>query len=100
MMPMSEAECIRHLVRLDRMRIIRLLPGNRYRLLLSRTFSWIPDGPFQEFFKDQAQNEYFRTRFHGPDELMLLLPRLLSEFYREAMMVVLGRSADVVAGFL
>ena len=51
---MSEAECVRHLVRLDRLGIIRLLPGNRYRLLLSRTFSWIPDGPFQEFFKAQA----------------------------------------------
>src|SRR5258708_663464 len=31
---MSEAECIRHLVRLDRIGIIRLLPGNRYRLLM------------------------------------------------------------------
>src|SRR5258708_5217044 len=31
---MSEAECIRHLVRLDRIGIIRLLPGHRYRLML------------------------------------------------------------------
>src|SRR5712675_901748 len=28
----SEPECIRLLVRLDRLKIIRLLPGNRYRL--------------------------------------------------------------------
>jgi hypothetical protein len=27
--------------------VVRLLPGNRYRLLLSRTFTWLPDGPIQ-----------------------------------------------------
>ena len=91
---MSEAECIRHLVRLDRIGIIRLLPGNRYRLLLSRTFSWIPDGPFQEFFKAQAQNEYFRTRFDGPDELMLFVTGRLSKSSREAMLVRLRRVAN------
>jgi transcriptional regulator with XRE-family HTH domain len=94
---MSEAECIRHLVRLDRMGIIRLLPGNRYRLLLSRTFSWIPDGPFQGFFKAQAQNEYFRTRFDGPDELMLFVTGRLSKSSREAMLVRLRRVANEFA---
>ncbi len=91
---MSEAECIRHLVRLDRIGIIRLLPGNRYR---SRTFSWIPDGPFQEFFKAQAQNEYFRTRFDGPDELMLFVTGRLSKSSREAMLVRLRRVANEFA---
>src|SRR5437867_2147650 len=73
---MSEAECIRHLVRLDRMGIIRLLPGNRYRLLLSRTFSWIPD---------------------GPDELMLFVTGRLSKSSREAMLVRLRRIANEFA---
>ena len=73
---MSEAECIRHLVRLDRMGIIRLLPGNRYRLLLSRTFSWIPD---------------------GPDELMLFVTGRLSKSSREAMLVRLRRVANEFA---
>jgi transcriptional regulator with XRE-family HTH domain len=94
---MSEAECVRHLVRLDRLGIIRLLPGNRYRLLLSRTFSWIPDGPFQEFFKAQAQNEYFRSRFDGPDELMLFVTGRLSKSSREAMLVRLRRVANEFA---
>jgi hypothetical protein len=94
---MSEAECVRYLVRLDKLGIIRLLPGNRYRLLLSRTFSWIPDGPFQEFFKAQAQNEYFRTRFDGPDELMLFVTGRLSKASREAMLVRLRRVANEFA---
>src|SRR5437660_6573389 len=48
---MSEAACIRHLVRLARLGIIRLLYGNRYRLLPYRSFSWLPERPFQDFLK-------------------------------------------------
>lgn len=93
----SEPECIRLLVRLDRLGIIRLLSGNRYRLLLSRTFSWLPDGPIQQYFKSQAQNEYFRTRFDGPDELMLFVSGRLSKSSREAMLVRLRRVANEFA---
>lgn len=90
---LSEAECIRLLVRLDRVGIIRLLPGNRIRLLLSRTFSWLPDGPMQQYFKAQAQNDYFRSRFDGPDELMLFVTGRLSKSSREAMLSRLRRVA-------
>ena len=94
---LSEAECVRLFARLDRLGIIRLLPGNRYRLLLSRTFSWLPDGPIQQYFKTQAQNEYFRTPFDGPDELMLFVTGRLSKSSREAMLVRLRRVANEFA---
>lgn len=94
---LSEAECVRLFARLDRLGIIRLLPGNRYRLLLSRTFSWLPDGPIQQYFKAQAQNEYFRTPFDGPDELMLFVTGRLSKSSREAMLVRLRRVANEFA---
>lgn len=92
----SEPECIRLLVRLDRLGIIRLLAGNRYRLLLSRTFSWLPDGPMQQYFKAQAQADYFRSRFDGPDELMLFVNGRLGKSSREA---VLSRLRKVAAEF-
>jgi hypothetical protein len=66
-------------------------------LLLSRTFSWLPDGPIQQFFKAQAQNEYFRTRFDGPDELMLFVTGRLSKSSREAMLVRMRRVANEFA---
>lgn len=91
---LSEAECIRLLVRLDRLGIIRLLPGNRIRLLLSRMFSWLPDGPMQQYFKAQAQDEYFRSRFDGPGELMLFVNGRLSKSSREAMLARLRRVAS------
>lgn len=90
---LSETECIRLLVRMDRLGIIRLLPGNRIRLLLSRTFSWLPDGPMQQYFKAQAQNDYFRSRFDGSDELMLFVNGRLSKSSREAMLARLRRVA-------
>jgi transcriptional regulator with XRE-family HTH domain len=90
----SEAECIRLLLRLDRLGIIRLLPGNRIRLLLSRMFSWLPDGPMQQYFKAQAQDEYFRSRFDGPGELMLFVNGRLSKSSREAMLARLRRVAS------
>jgi transcriptional regulator with XRE-family HTH domain len=90
----SEAECIRLLVRLDRLGIIRFLPGNRIRLLLSRMFSWLPDGPMQQYFKAQAQDEYFRSRFDGPGELMLFVNGRLSKSSRETMLARLRRVAS------
>ena len=96
MYELSEAECIRLLVRLDKLGIIRLLPGNRYRLLLSRTFSWLPDGPMQQYFKAQAQADYFRSRFDGPDELMLFVNGRLAKSSREA---ILSRLRKIAAEF-
>jgi transcriptional regulator with XRE-family HTH domain len=48
---LDAAECTRLLARLDRLKFIELMPANRIRLLVSRAFAWIPDGPIQRFFK-------------------------------------------------
>ena len=46
----SKAECIQLLARLDRLGFIQLQPNNRIKLLVSRNFAWLPDGPIQRFF--------------------------------------------------
>jgi transcriptional regulator with XRE-family HTH domain len=74
----TEAECVGLLARLDRLEFIELQPGNRVRLLVSRTFSWLPDGPIQRFFNEQAHNEFFRSRFDRADEFMLVVNGMLS----------------------
>jgi DNA-binding Xre family transcriptional regulator len=83
----SAAECVQLLARLDRLRFLELLPGNRVKLLVSRTFSWLPDGPIQHFFNSSAHTEFFRSRFNRPDEFMLVVNGMLSK----------GSSADVVS---
>jgi transcriptional regulator with XRE-family HTH domain len=89
----SEPECIRLLTRLDRLKFIELLPNNRIRLLVSRTFSWLPDGPIQRFFKEQAHHEFFRSRFHGVDEFMLVVNGMLSQASSAAIVMRLKRIA-------
>lgn len=89
----SRPECIQLLARLDRLGFIRLLPNNRIRLLVSLDFSWLPDGPIQRFFKQQAHNEYFGSRFDRPDEFMVVVNGMLSRASSAAILTRLKRIA-------
>jgi hypothetical protein len=73
-----KAECIRLLAQLDRVGIIRLLPNNKIRPLVTRAFSWLPDGPIQRYFHAQVQDDFFRSSFDRPGELLLLVNGMLS----------------------
>lgn len=89
----SRAECIQLLTRLDRLKFLELQPNNRIKLLVSRTFSWRPDGPIQRFFNEQAHNEYFRSRFDRPGEFMLVVNGMLTEASSIGMVEKLQRIA-------
>ncbi len=93
---MSEAECVACLVRLDRRRIIELQPGNRIRPLISRTFSWRPDGPIQRYFRERVESEYLSCKFDRPDELFLFVSGMLS---RLSTADVIARMRRVVGDF-
>jgi hypothetical protein len=82
----SKTECIQLLVKLDRIQFLELLPNNQVKLLVARTFSWLPEGPIQQYFKARAQNEYFRSRFGGQDELLLLVNGMLSPASTQLML--------------
>ena len=90
------AECIQLLARLDRLKFIELLPNNRIRLLVSRAFAWIPDGPIQRFFKEQVQQDFFRSRFDREAELLLLANGALS---RSSLSTLLARLRKTAAEF-
>lgn len=74
----SETEGIRLLAKLDRMKIIELLPGNRVRLLIAPNFDWLPRGPIQQFFEQRIQSEFFESSFDQPGEIRLFLSGMLS----------------------
>ena len=74
----EKAECIQLLLKLDRLGFIQLQPNNRIKLLVSHSFSWLPDGPIQRFFNQQAHNEYFRSRFDRRHEYMVVVNGMLS----------------------
>ncbi|HYD57195.1 MAG TPA: helix-turn-helix domain-containing protein [Burkholderiales bacterium] len=90
---LSEAECVTLLARLDRLKFIELLPGNRIRLLVSRAFSWIPDGPIQRLFKEHFAADFFRSRFEKESELMVLANGALSRASLAALLARLRKAA-------
>ena len=74
----SETECIRHLVKLDRLKLIELLPNNRIRLIVAPNFSWFENGPIQTFFQKKISQEFFNTRFKRDDECLIVLNGMFS----------------------
>ena len=56
---LTEAKLVKALAQLDRIGIIELRPGNRYRLKLAKGFRWLPHGPVMEFFRKEVLDDYF-----------------------------------------
>ena len=59
----TEVEGITYLARLDRMRLIELLPGNRVKALIATNFTWQPNGPIEQFFRKEVQGPFFNADF-------------------------------------
>ena len=74
----SETEGIRLLARLDRMKIIELLPGNRVKLMISPNFQWIAGGPIQRFFESKVQLEFLNSSFNGPGQIRIFVSGMIS----------------------
>jgi DNA-binding Xre family transcriptional regulator len=70
---LSKAECIKYLARLDKLKLIELLPNNRTKLLIAQDFHWIPDGPIARFYEEQIQHEFLRSHFDQDNELRLYM---------------------------
>ena len=90
----SESLLIQKLARLDRLRIIELLPKNRIKLLISSNFSWRENGPIQQFFHAKVKQEFFDSRFAGAAERLLSLNGLLSSASNEVFQRKMERLAE------
>lgn len=75
---LTEHEVIQALAKLDRIKLIELLPHNRVKLLLSADFKWIKNGPIEEFFSQQVQTDFFNSRFRGDGEIRLFVSGMLT----------------------
>lgn len=61
----TQREALRYLIKLDRLRIIELQPGNRTRVLVSRHFAWRPGGPVHNYIHQKLIKEFMATHLHG-----------------------------------
>jgi transcriptional regulator with XRE-family HTH domain len=91
---LSEAECVKHMVQLDRIGIIELKPLNRYRLKLAKTFRWRPHGPVMSYFREHAALDYFSGRFDGHGEGLLLVHGSVSRSLAPSFLERLQRVAQ------
>jgi hypothetical protein len=96
---LSALDVQRYLIKLDRLKIIELQPGNRARLLVSRRFSWRRGGPVQRFINQKLLKEFFGDHFAGDrqefffhgdaisEQGLIKLKRAMQHAYRECMEV-------------
>src|ERR1051325_4349828 len=89
---LTDAQCLQCLLRLERIGILELHEKNRIRLLISRTFSWIPDGPIMRYVRSQTA-DFFDHSFGGKRELM----RLISVRVSAEAQVALLRQIEQIA---
>jgi len=75
----SEAECIQKMAKLDRLKIIDLLPGNRVKLLVAPNFHWLPNGPIQQFFQEKVEQDFFSSRFDKANEKLIVTNAILTD---------------------
>jgi len=82
----SATECIRHLAKLDKLKIIDLLPNNRIKLRVDEHFHWLPNGPIERFYEKQIQSQFLKGAFNGELEERLFLYGLLGDSATQVMM--------------
>ena len=75
----APTDCLRKLVKLDKLQLIELLPGNRIKLRVAPNFSWRPNGPIQRFFHQKVEQDFFNSRFEKSTEKLVVCNALLSD---------------------
>ncbi len=90
----SESDLVALLVRLDRLGIIDLLPGNRIKVRLAHNFSWRKGGPIQRFFEERVQEQFFESSFLGRGELRITLQGSLSAKSNELLQQRMRKLAE------
>jgi len=61
----DQFECIQLMAKLDRLKIIQLLPDNRYKMLISQNFQWLPNGPLEKFMERNGITKFMASSFVG-----------------------------------
>ena len=95
----DELECVRLLARLDKLKMLQLLPGNKFKLLIAQDFRWIPGGPLEKFMNrnvivefldgDFNQENAFRFYLRGSysDASIALLKSKLNQLTQDAALL-------------
>lgn len=86
---LSEPECQACLLRLDKLQLITLLPGNRIRLNVARDFDWLPSGPIHQFFRSTGMQDFLASSFSEDRATLSFVHGMLTEAALEKMVLEL-----------
>lgn len=91
----DQTQLIPALLKLERIGLIQLLPGNVIRLMTARSIGWRRGGPMRRFFDRRVKEEFLQYDFSAPgsiwefeigelsDASRILLERRLASLFRE-----------------
>ena len=89
----DELELVQKLAMMDRLSMIELLPGNRIKLLVAPNFQWQQGGPIQEYFQQNVEREFFKSRFDKSAEKLVVLNGMLSKSSNEELQAKIEKLA-------
>lgn len=75
---LNQTECLSYLLRLDKLGLIDVLPGNRLRLNIARDFDWLADGPIRRFFIQQGLADFLNDDFVAENHSLSFTHGMLS----------------------
>jgi len=74
----SDAECHRHLVTLEKLNLISRRANGRIKLVIDRNFQWITNGPLEQFFRQHVQSDFLDASFSNPGEARVFRTGMLT----------------------
>lgn len=74
----SEPELIQRLAKLDKLKLIELLPRNRIKLRVAPNFTWQKNGPIQKFFVAYFESPFMANQFDGEHDYLRFLSGMYS----------------------
>ncbi len=65
---LDDLQLTRHLIQLDRLKLIELNPNNRVRLLTPHRVTWNADGPIRALYERRDNAQFFDHKYEDSDE--------------------------------
>ena len=70
---LDQFELIRLFARLDKIKLIQLLPNNHYKLLIAQDFRWLKNGPLERFMEQEVLHRFMASKFDEPNSFRFYL---------------------------
>lgn len=91
----TQAELIKLLLQLEKLKLIELKANNKIKTLISRTFRWQKNGPIQRYFENHIQSDFFDCQFNQPGELRVVINGMLSHASNQMLQKKIQQLANV-----